>query len=131
MYDMGRGLGTSVGNGGPILFRRRTPVFDFKWNMRRRSTTANYGMVSAGDPFLARACLGNQERNDRLTFRRPWLIPMGDGVTFTVKPLGFNFRLVAGDARALDMVVISGAVNSTQWKYTVHMMMEGFRVNVK
>ncbi len=86
-------------------------IFDFMWNMRRRTTGAYYGIPTGGTGYLARQTLGNMERNEPRKFRRPWLLPMGDAAIFNLLPTAYA----------------SQYANMTSARCTVLFMLDGFR----
>lgn len=77
-------------------------IFDFLWNYEvgsRQSTYARGGEFASSDSLM-----GLIDRGDPMDVRTPIVIPRGEQITFSVKPLYFNFR------RLQDAVAHSTAV---------------------
>jgi hypothetical protein len=118
LSDTGMGLGFEVESSGFPLPR----YFDFEWNMRQRINGSMYGVAPAlrgGNGYVSRQSLGNMERGDMLEFPRPKKIVMGDALTFMINPLGY----VWGPD--------DPSVGSANLRFTVQIMMTGFRTGVK
>lgn len=102
LIDTGHGFGPSI----------YTSFFDFQWNMQRKTTQNQYGVPSnRSTDLLSHDSLGNLDINKPLTLEKPWRIPAGDALTFTMQP--------------------SMATDFAGRKVTVHILMDGFRTGVK
>ena len=118
LVDMGVGLGVSVQNDDDVV-SMYPRFFDFQWNVRRRSSAASFGAPTGGTGLLSRSVLGNMDRGRPLTFRTPWHVPMGDGLIFSLRPNGYGFDPSWAASRTRSA------------RFTVHMIMHGFRTGVR
>jgi hypothetical protein len=97
--------------------------FDFTWNMKRASSQTSYLITGAnGDDMVSRQSLGNMERGAFMDVSgQGWRIPMGDRITFRVKPIAYRY----GGVEDGTVPVIVDA------KFTVNIQMHGYRTGTR